>query len=184
MGILNCILRVLQIVFSIMFSILVSSCGKDNILSFNRQDFVGNNLRTDGYYYYFSDKLFDKISGKEYYYFKVFFNYKNGLHFAAMQGPYDHLMELDLRIKKIDNDLNSIISRNNFNYKLHWGVFNVSGSAIEIDRWTDSSGGGAYPTEILKGNIVGDATIKFHTKLAAEPLVVNGKKKTLMTTGD
>ncbi len=128
---------------------------------------VGTNLKTDGYYY-----LITKDNK-----YNAFFLYKNGIyHGGNWLNPINfnikNLSELDSKIYPIFS------AEEKYPSQYHWGVFTTNYLNIEIERWVTSSGGGAYPTQILKGEILNDSTIHFHTKLEAEPLVANRKKKT------
>jgi hypothetical protein len=177
MGILNRKSRFLKLIFFSLCSVMLSNCEKDSILSLNRQDFLNNNLRTDGYFYFFSDRVIDTKIGEKY--FEVFFIFKNGIYVKFLYGGYNQSIDIKNRISKLDNDVKlSNRFKQGIDYKLDWGIFKTSGSEIEIERWATSSGAGAYPTEFFKGEIKNDTTIHFHTRIAADPLVVNAKKKT------
>jgi hypothetical protein len=159
------------------FVFMFISCKVFEPLSLNKQDYRGNNLKTDGYYYIFKDKE-EGFTLKEKKY-NTFFIYRNGIYFGGkgLSSPtfdISNLDSLDLSVKK---KVINVVKYEPLQYE--WGVFKVNGSEIVIERWVTASGGGIYPTQILKGEIKNDTTINFHTLVGAHPVNYNRKKKIL-----
>ena len=117
------------------------ACSKfDEKLTLQRKDFTGNELKTNGYYYYCSTQT--NVTS-------VLFLYRNGI--ALSSGGYlSHT--LDSIEKKIINQ--------KFDSKTHWGVFVVNGSSIIYEKWIGSTGFRACLGKST-GNILNDTTIHF-----------------------
>lgn len=171
---------VIKIMKPILFCILAltaTMCKSFEPLSLQKEDFVGNNLKMNGYYYIFKDKEEGrKLNEKKY---NTFFLYKNGIYFdsnglSSFSFTISRLDSLDLIVKKNVENL-----ENYEQLQYQWGVFDVIGSDIVIERWVTASGGGTYPTRILKGVIKNDTTIHFHTLIGAHPVNYKSKKKVL-----
>ena len=103
--------------------IVITTCSCSGIfdekLSMKRVDYDGNELRTDGYYYYLNNG-----NGNT----QVRFLYKNGVSLCA--NSYT------------SHDLNSVESEMVKSYprttksKENWGLFMIAGTTIEIEEWT------------------------------------------------
>ena len=108
---------------SILTIIVVLACSCSGIfeekLSMKRVNYDGNELRTDGYYYYLNN---GNVSTQ------VRFLYKNGVGLCANSYA--------------SHDLNSVEHEmvmyypNTIKRKENWGLFMISGSTIEIEEWT------------------------------------------------
>jgi hypothetical protein len=146
--------------------IFLEGCIAFEPLTFKKEEFLGKNLKADGYFYYTNKK-------QEY---NAFFLYKNGVYHGG-----NWLKKIDFNINNLnllDKDIKTIYEiEEKYPTYYRWGIFNVNNSNIEIERWVTSSGGGPYPTQILRGEIKNDSTIHFHTKLESVPLQANRKKK-------
>jgi hypothetical protein len=105
------------------------SCTKkvDQVFSFERTDYTGSLLRTDGYYYYQ-----DVQSG----YYTLLFFYRNGimLYGGAVQAP-----DIPAREQRFANGSWYNTVKGDLSY---WGIFRVLGTTIELEsRGSDGSTG-------------------------------------------
>jgi hypothetical protein len=161
----------------IVFVLLLNGCISFEPLINKKEVYSGQNLKTNGYYYIFKDKEEGRTLNEKQY--NTFFLYNDGIYYDA-----NGLSSFSFNISRLDS-LDLIVKKNITNLgkyeqlQYQWGVFNVRGSEIEIERWVTSSGGGAYPTRILKGEIINDRTIHFHTLVGAHPVNTQSKKKTI-----
>ena len=148
--------------------IFLKACVAFEPLTFKKQEFLGKNLKINGYFYNINNK-------NEY---NAFFIYKNGVYHG---GKWRKKIDFNVNnLNLLDMDIKSIYEiEEKYPTYYNWGVFNVNYTNIEIERWVTSSGGGAYPTQILKGEIKNDSTIHFHTLIGAHPVNANSKKKTV-----
>jgi hypothetical protein len=110
-------------------------------LSLQRIDYTGNELRIDGYYYYFYE---DRIV--------VCFIYCNGI--IKLCGSPPSIQDFENR----DNPCSGSSS------KIGWGVFIVEKDNIKYEVWRGSPGFETLPTEISEGRILNDTT--FHITLS------------------
>ena len=112
----------------------------DEKLTIKKRDYIGSELRTDGYYYcYFNQTDITAI----------LFLYRNGV--ALVSSGYLSC-SLDSIERRIINE--------NFNRKSDWGVFVVDGNIIQWERWI----GSLRPNARLSrktGKIISDTTIHF-----------------------
>jgi len=121
----------------------MSCCNKlfpDEKLSIQRLDYNGNELRTDGYYYYFS--LNNTV---------VYFLYKNGIILCAASYSSTDLNTVESEMIKVYPDYKK--------YKDGWGVFLVNGNKINYEIWNTSTG---YSLPVIKCNgiIENDTTFR------------------------
>ena len=146
-------------------------------LIYKKEAYNGQNLKINGYYYIFKEKEEGRTLNSTKY--NTFFLYKNGIYYdsnglSSFTFNISRLDSLDLLVKK------NVINLGKYEQlQYQWGVFKVKGTEIEIERWVTSSGGGAYPTRIIKGEILNDSTIHFHTLVGSHPVNVGSKKKTI-----
>jgi hypothetical protein len=162
----------------IMVGIFLVSCVGFEPLVSSKRDYIGQNLKTEGYYYLYSN--YSNSTGYKADLFDCFILYKNGIYYNVSKGSYDTKLNISENLKKLDTNINYHVTKQQdfLSQRPNWGVFHIIGSEIEIESWVFSSGGGDYPTRILKGEIKNDSTIHFHTKLESVPLQANRKKKT------
>ncbi|MDR2909924.1 MAG: hypothetical protein LBV47_00950 [Bacteroidales bacterium] len=140
------------------FGILVSCCKifySDEKLSMKRVDYNGNQLRLDGYYYYYnSNEDYTMIS----------FLYRNGT-------------VLSTRAYYLSNDLDAIEKRMIQEHeslrkdKTRWGVFTIFGSRIGYERWAAPDEGGLTVWR-RSGHIENDTTYS----ITEEHFSYNNKK--------
>lgn len=145
--------------------LLLSMCTSFEPLLLKKENFSNNNLKLNGYYYSLENQKFN-----------AFFIYNNGVYYGGnWEGNINfdskNLVNLDAEIKKIYliKDKNPV--------RFSWGVFNINNSIIKIERWLSGTGG-AYPTQMLIGEIKNDTTIHFHTQIGNEWNKNSGKKTT------
>lgn len=138
----------MKLILISMFMFLIGSCEnlsfkKDDELSLNRENYEGNQLRIDGYYYheyYNPDKNMESI---------VFF--KNGV-LSYFGGGGKSFGEIENRLTN-----NELIEKLK-GIKDCWGIFNVKNNIIKFERWY--GGQGAKPVYVSEGVILNDTT--FH----------------------
>ncbi len=126
---------------SVLFFILVSFNGcKDEDISLTKSPYYGADLKIDGYYY---------VQDVEQNFTNVFFLYRDGI----ILHTYGY-SSLDLNIVEQE-----IIERYSIikDTKDCWGVFIITGNAIEYEKWGPSVGGG-LPTYKCIGEILNDTT--------------------------
>lgn len=131
------------IIFVSFFSLFsFGSCKSVNSIRLTSENFTANNLNLNGYY-------FTKNSSDEY---SVFFLYKNGI--VKYEGIFLNVSDLENLDKRVSINPN----KDQLKYARYlWGFFKVRGSQIEIERWLSDSSG-AYPVEIMVGEIINDVT--------------------------
>jgi hypothetical protein len=123
-----------------MFISCCSVLSPDEKLSMQRIDYVGNELRIDGYYYSYAQNGNTTA---------IYFLYKNGIILSL--GGY-LTQDLDNIEKKIPNK--------DFKSKDHWGVFIVNKNTIQYEKWVGSTGFSACLYKCT-GYIENDTTIHF-----------------------
>ena len=131
---------------------LISCCNvlfPDENLTIKRRDYTGNELRTDGYFYYFQEST-NLIY--------VRFLYRNAIILSVGGYAPPDLGDVEKRI------INPIM-----NSKDHWGVFVVDGNTIKYEKWIGSSS--SSPKAYLyncTGKILNDTTIHFTESFNSE----------------
>ena len=135
--------------FIILFFILLfSSCDKlfpDEKLTLQRRDYLGNELRTDGYYYYFNSQ---NSLNKEYIVVHVL--YRNGI--IRLCGSSESFQDFE-------NKIDIYNTSNVKSYKEFWGVFIIEDDKITCERWRFARIGERRPTHTYIGKILNDTTI-------------------------
>ena len=119
----------------------------DEKLTLQREDYFGNELRTDGYYYTFGEN--DKIRA-------VSFFYRNGIiivRTGSLPADLDYVEKII-----VDSDIKS---------KDHWGVFVIKRSSIQFEKWVGTTGISAGLSKNM-GNIINDTTIHFTERYNSE----------------
>ena len=123
-----------------MFMFSCNELCPDEKLTLQRQDYIGNELRTDGYYYYFTK---DNTI--------VYFLYKNGIILCANSYSSNNLNTVEFEMVKLYPLLKK--------YKDGWGIFIVNYNKIEDEIWNASNGCG-LPTFKEIGIIENDTTFR------------------------
>ena len=132
-----------------LFLFLLGSLGclkeRFDMLTLERKNFNGNEIRTDGYYYAFSKTSTGESLGT------IFFLYKNGVFFYLGSPKVSTVADLEAYTRPYIANPNG--GRRN------WGVFQVEGSQISIERWLYNSGG-KIPAQVFQGQILNDTTFR------------------------
>ena len=114
----------------------------DEKLSMQREDYAGNELRMDGYYYCYYKETDITV---------IYFMFRNGI--IRCTGGYSRYNE--------DNREQEMVSYyNRFTPKTDWGVFIVNGNVIQYEMWIGSSSGVYASINRQSGYIENDTT--FH----------------------
>ncbi|MCA1763810.1 MAG: hypothetical protein ABR574_11405 [Cryomorphaceae bacterium] len=134
--------------FPIIAMLLMSSCEKsglceDDELSLEREDYNGSTLNLDGYYYG------DVSQNSTPPLVTVYYLYHNGVFYTSDASDLNEAESGNI-VVDVENELGKQI-------KSAWGVFQVEGSTIEIDRWQASTTG-CETTIYEKGEILNDST--------------------------
>jgi hypothetical protein len=125
-------------------TVFLSSCNTlfpDDQLTMQRVDYNGNELRTDGYYYYFVQEQNRTV---------IYFLYKNGV--ILWYGTY-----LTFNIDDIEKE----IVNKSFKSKDHWGVFIVNSNIIQYEMWIEAPSGVRACINRCSGYIENDSTLCF-----------------------
>ena len=164
-------------IFYILIVLIASSCKGYENLTLIRESFTGSNLKTNGYYYIFTDRSVG--SGYEGKISDAFFLYQNGIYYNFSHGSYNPNLKISENIRQLDSEVIYRVKREKdfINSQPNWGVFNVSGNDIKIERWVFSSGGGKYPTQKVLGKIINDSTIHFYEQEQNNPTQYGKNKK-------
>jgi hypothetical protein len=123
--------------------IFLYGCNKlfpDEKLTIQRVDYTGNELRTDGYYYY-----------QDANYTVVEFLYRNSIILSARAYSFHDLNIVEKKMLERYNEIRAD--------KIGWGVFRISGKTIEYEMW-DTSVGGGLPILKCIGIIDNDTTFR------------------------
>jgi hypothetical protein len=129
----------------ILFFLLFTSCLKDNIpLSNVREDYTGDELRIDGFYYQKTPE--GNINNT------LYFFYRNGIKFELqmkekVKYPIDCISELTS--ERIESQRKR---------KYHWGIFKINDNAFLSEQWSTPIDGNYVHTITQTGEIVSDTT--------------------------
>jgi len=138
----------MKLLLILMFLFLNNSCEnlsfkKDDELSLKREDYTGNQLRIDGYYYleYFNPEK----------HMEAFVFFQNGV-MTYLGGGFSSTISIE---NSMQSDV--FIEKLTIN-KDCWGIFEVNEKVIKLERWY--AGQGAKPAFVSEGVILNDTT--FH----------------------
>lgn len=128
--------------------VLFSNCGKnglckDDELTLQRDEYSGNQLRIDGYYYGDVDRNSSKPFAN------IYYLYRNGIFFTSEAADLTQA-----EAGTIDVDVENTFGKQ---IKAAWGVFQVNGNTIEIEHWRSRSDG-CETTIYERGGILNDTT--------------------------
>ncbi|GAB1415272.1 hypothetical protein MASR2M117_06780 [Paludibacter sp.] len=124
-------------------SIIEMFFGKNEELTFTRTDYEGNQLRTDGYYYFWYGKPYNDKSLIE-----ILFLYRNGI---VLWGGTQHFGELNIReYEFINGKYHQEITKN----PMFWGLFTIDSTSIQYEMLD----GGPFRAMINSGKIINDTT--------------------------
>ncbi len=123
-----------------------SACKKDEKLQLERKDYIGNELRIDGYYYYeYPDSLYNTAC----------FLFRNGIFLAATSYKTSEIKEFEKQV------LTEVWINSRRKSKDSWGVFNVKDSILTVERWAPPLGiGDNYKKAVYTGKIFNDTTFE------------------------
>lgn len=146
----NNILRVLGVIFLMLSFPQCEKIGlyQDDKLHLQKEDYTGNQLRIDGYYY----RVFDGTEGKR---ASTIFFFSNGVVLSTGVIP---LSEVGNEKSFRESDYFEIWRKD----KHGWGLYTINSDKIKYERWVSNSQGPllAYTRE---GMIINDTTF-FITK--------------------
>lgn len=138
---------------------------EDDPLSIARQNYNGNQLRVDGYYYvgYYANSN---------YYFNTFFLYRNGTLLNTGAEESGDFIQFETRLQSFNSDF----WKNGPKY--YWGVFVIDSAEIKFEKWYCAEG--VCSAYIRAGKIVNDTTFLITEKYK----IVNGKKSKLRESNE
>jgi hypothetical protein len=116
---------------------------RDDVMTLQKQPYLGNELRTDGYYYYWHE---NNIC------IAPHFFYKNGCS-LVIPGTYSDLKEAE---EKIEHSYIQNLAYRDAQY--HWGSFHINGNHIMMQYYQ----GDNYRTivKVKEGRILNDITFQ------------------------
>lgn len=139
----------MKLVLIPMLMLLNSNCEnlsfkKDDELSLKRENYTGNQLQIDGYYYIINYNDPEKTM-------EVFVFFQNGV-LSYLGGGFSSTTSIENSI------LSDVFMRKIYINKDCWGIFEVNEKVIKFERWY--AGQGAKPAFVNEGVILNDTT--FH----------------------
>jgi hypothetical protein len=128
--------------------VLLSGCErasicKDDDLNLRRIDYSVSQLRTDGYFFGAANPTSSVPFAN------IYYLYRNGVFFTTEADDLDRAV-----VGTIEVDIANKFGQQ---IKSAWGIFQVNGNVIEIERWR-SRANGCEGTIYEKGEIVNDST--------------------------
>jgi hypothetical protein len=140
-------MKILLVLAITIFFFLISCTnilGKDEKLTLTKENYSGNIIKLDGYYYSVTHSLGVPSS-------HVYFLYRNGVirYFGSFKT--DSVNELDSLIKSSINTLAV--------GKSHWGLFQIIDSMLTLEKWV-SDNGGVHKVTRYDANILTKTTFK------------------------
>ncbi len=157
--------KVMKSLIVLLMGLFAFSCEKplfkSDELSLPKEDFSGNQLKTNGYFY----DPYQTSDGSIYH--DVYFYYRNGV--VLYGGTYE---QSNLLTKKEQEYKDGTYYNNIKDSKDNWGIFVVNGTNIKFERWYPSSGG-PLRAYIEEGEVLNDTT--FH--ISKSYRIQNGSKK-------
>ncbi len=137
--------KIVLILFVLGLIISISCCRgmfTDEELTLQREVYIGNELKIDGYYYYIVPESNRTV---------IWFFYRNGV---VLHGGTYGSMDFD-EIETIMVERYSQLKK----LKSSWGVFLIDGDKIQIETWAEAPNGVSLATFRYSGNIINDTTI-------------------------
>jgi hypothetical protein len=126
-------------ILAISFALIGCEVEHDS-LTLTREDFQGNQLRLNGYYYH--EGMGDSV------FWDHFILYRNGVILSCGTNP-------PLRLENYFDDAH-FINKLKIN-RTCWGIFQISGDSIQFEKWYHG-GGAAKLVYARKGIILNDST--------------------------
>ena len=114
----------------------------DDDLTLPKQNFIGNQLKIEGYYYSMTDNNN----------YQIFFFYRNGTVLDAGIVTSQNLNDAELTFA------NGVFYSSAINYKHDWGRFIISGTVIKREYWIPNTG--PLEAHTSEGIILNDSTFK------------------------
>jgi len=134
---------------TIFFCLILFSCLKDNIpLSNVREDYTGEELRIDGFYY--------QKTSEGYINTPLYFFYRNGITF-----------KLNFNLENINNPVDCIPELTNERIEAHrkrkynWGIFKINKNEFLREEWSPPINGNYVHTILQTGEILSDTCFIF-----------------------
>jgi len=114
----------------------------DDDLTLPKQDYTGNQLRIDGYYYSVTDNNS----------YNIYFYYRNGTVLDAGFVDFENLAVSEQEF------INGTFYNHAIERKYYWGRFVIEGNTIKTENWVPNTG----PLEVhtSEGIILNDTTFK------------------------
>jgi hypothetical protein len=134
-----------NLLFILLF--MVNSCSrthdeaKDDKLSVVKTNYVGSDLKIDGYYY--SINKFGDYGGAQFF-------YENGIS-HNIGGSANSLILLEEYINQVSNN-------NGAKYKSGWGLFKITGNSLYYEQWDPKPFGGIHKVFSHECEIINDNT--------------------------
>jgi len=130
------------ILFFLILSSCMSCCREDDLLRNTREDYIGDDIRIDGFYYsFFQGEIHN-----------VLFLYRNGVFFKVISDEKKRTKPEEVQTLLTEDRLER--------YKTHkdlWGIFIIKNNNILLDKWT-WAGLGWKTTVIESGTILNDTS--------------------------
>ena len=132
----------------LIFLSLLTNCKKnihcnDDELTLERMNYTGNQLNIDGYYYGDAD------SNNSMPFANIYYLYRNGVFFTSEASDLDKAEAGTITV-----DFENFFGKT---VKGAWGVFQINGNNIEIERWRSRTNG-CEITIYERGDILNDST--------------------------
>ena len=126
--------------------LLLFNCNRDRScdddLSLQQSDYTGSDLKLNGYFFKY-DSINDNFK-------EIYFLYQNGVVLSSQLDGFDASNPDNIDVEFFNQALKS---------KAAYGLFEVSGDIIQIERWYPSLRG-CFRTIYETGRIVNDTTFK------------------------
>jgi hypothetical protein len=132
--------------FGVLLTFILVACTSYQPLTLARRDLAPGSLRLNGYFY-------ERSNGR----FNAFFLSANGV-FRGFSSGVD-----TLDLEGLDKEVGGTFPTQ-FDVRYSWGVYQVNGKEIEIERWLPGTGL-LYTTQALKGKVINDSTIHIFLRI-------------------
>ena len=148
----NKIIKLRITIVAVFICFLLTSCkkwfwGENDERNIKKQNFTGNQLKTNGYYY-------TEYSGKNGKFVRIFFYYRNGVLLISYNIKESEITKYEIQFK--DGTYYKTVSESE-NY---WGAFVIDGSHIKSEKMLTGSPGEPLKAFIYEGEILNDTTFK------------------------
>lgn len=123
----------------VLFLLFNNSCGHRKKFELIREDYLGDNIRLDGFYYNKPELTH-------------FFLYRNGIMYSS-DNTDENFNDL-LDYYKNPENYNNV-----YNLPYYWGVFQIDNKDIKFETWVSGDAFGGYSTRQFDGRIINDTTL-------------------------